>query len=304
MLDIDKIYCGDCLDLIKEVADGSVDCICTDPPYLYLDKDVAAWDESFDEDGLFEEWKRVLKPNGMIILFGRGESFYRWNTKLIQLGFPFKEEVIWFKRRNTSPVTAISRVHETVSILGKRKINMTYVPAPEYFEVNMDRLVSTLEHIEQALGSPKRFEVMRRFLESTASGDGETPNLDTETQDDWMYYKSNWRSFNVTTSGALDKMRKEISFIKMLEQVREQSVIHLNESSFGRVHPTQKPVRLIERLLNLACDKGSLVLDCFIGSGTTGLACQNTGRHFIGFEKDKQFYESALKRINTNVKLF
>lgn len=291
MLDIDKIYCGDCLDLIKQVADGSVDCICTDPPYLYLDTSNknSSWDLQFDEDGLFEEWKRVLKPKGMIILFGRGESFYRWNTKLIQLGFPFKEEIIWYKKRPSTPLTPISRVHETVSILGEGSIRTSYFPSIENYDVDLEALERDIYRIKTTLNNPKHMQELLNYI-----------------QDGIVAKREQHQVFDIT----MPKKEKtysharHVSFYKHAEKVKEMSVIKVTESVMGRVHPTQKPIRLLERLLNLASDKGDVVLDCFMGSGTTGLACQNTGRHFIGFEKDETFCRVSKERVNSNRKLF
>ena len=117
-MEINKIYNEDCLEGMKRIPDKSIDLIVTDPPYLYLNHKL---DKSFDEDELFKEWLRVLKDKGFVVIFGRGESFYRWNTKLISLGFEFKEEIIWDKRKTTSSVLPIGRKHETISILTKKR---------------------------------------------------------------------------------------------------------------------------------------------------------------------------------------
>ena len=65
----------------------------------------------------------------------------------------------------------------------------------------------------------------------------------------------------------------------------------------GRFHPTQKPIKLIEELILKHSNEGDLVLDCFSGSGTTAVACMNTGRTFLGCELDKEYYNKSLKRI-------
>ena len=131
-MELNKIYNEDCLEGIKRIHSGSIDCILTDPPYLYLKNQKL--DRPFDEKALFLEFKRVLKPTGFVVLFGRGTSFYRWNTILADLGFSFKEEIIWDKGHCTSPLMRISRVHETISIHGmhKAKINKCKVP---YLEI-------------------------------------------------------------------------------------------------------------------------------------------------------------------------
>jgi site-specific DNA-methyltransferase (adenine-specific) len=97
------------------------DRILTDPPYGYLQNQ--NFDREFDEALLFETMKRVMPDNGFAALFGRGTSFYRWNNSLAELEFVFKEELIWDKRRTTSPCMALSRVHETMSLFTKKPGN-------------------------------------------------------------------------------------------------------------------------------------------------------------------------------------
>ena len=116
--DIQLFNC-DNSELMEKMEDESVDVILTDPPYLYLKNQKL--ERPFDEQLFFSEWKRVLAKNGFIVMFGRGTSFYRWNTILADFGFTFKEEIIWNKSYNTSPLMALSRIHETVSIFTKEK---------------------------------------------------------------------------------------------------------------------------------------------------------------------------------------
>ncbi|MDK7376173.1 DNA methyltransferase, partial [Weeksella virosa] len=113
------LYNADNKDVMQRLADGSVDVILTDPPYLYLKNQKL--EREFDEQLFFSECKRVLTKNGFIVMFGRGTSFYRWNTILADLGFTFKEEIVWNKSHCTSPLMRLSRVHETISIFTKGK---------------------------------------------------------------------------------------------------------------------------------------------------------------------------------------
>ena len=96
-----QLYNEDNLELMKRLPNESIDVICIDPPYLYLKNQKL--ERPFDEQKFFSECKRLLTKNGFIVMFGRGISFYRWNGILDSLGFVFKEEIIWNKRRITSP---------------------------------------------------------------------------------------------------------------------------------------------------------------------------------------------------------
>lgn len=109
-----QLYNCDCLELMATMKDKSVDIICIDPPYLYLKGQKL--ERPFDEQQFFSEAKRILTKDGFIVMFGRGESFYRWNSILADLKFNFKEEIVWDKSYTSSPVLPLSRVHETVAI--------------------------------------------------------------------------------------------------------------------------------------------------------------------------------------------
>lgn len=103
----------------------SFDHVFTDPPYLYLKHKL---DKQFCESILFDTINRKLSDLGMVALFGRGTSFYRWNVKLADMGFQFKEEIIWNKNIPSGIMQAASRKNETISIHSKRgKINRVRV---------------------------------------------------------------------------------------------------------------------------------------------------------------------------------
>ena len=137
---LNKIYNEDCLEGMKRIPDNSVDCILTDPPYLYLKNQKL--DRPFDELVFFSECKRVLKKDGFIVLFGRGTSFYRWNCILADMGFTFKEEIIWDKIKSSSPLLPIQRVHETISIhcIGNKKIKKSHIKYEEHIIYNKEKV--------------------------------------------------------------------------------------------------------------------------------------------------------------------
>ncbi|MDR3286889.1 MAG: hypothetical protein LBT27_05560, partial [Prevotellaceae bacterium] len=166
MIEINKIYNEDCLDGMQQIDDNSIDCILTDPPYLYLKNQKL--DRPFDEQVLFNEAKRVLKKDGFIVLFGRGTSFYRWNCILADLGFSFKEEIIWNKTQHTSPVLPMSRVHETIAIFtkGKGTINKVKVAYLEMRKNNIDSIATDIKRIKSAINNKLSFSEIIDYLDN------------------------------------------------------------------------------------------------------------------------------------------
>jgi site-specific DNA-methyltransferase (adenine-specific) len=283
MIELNKIYNEDCLEGMKRIPDKSLDAIVTDPPYLYLKHKL---DRPWNEDAVFAEWNRILKDDGFIVMFGRGIPFYRWNTKINNLGFNFKEEIIWDKKRSTSPLLKIARVHESISIFSKSgKLNEVRIPYLEIRENDdISRIVQDIKRIKSAINNAKSLEQIKFYLENKKI------NL----------VKSKAKNHSITISE--NSLKKEgdtaAKTMRMLEDgMQERSIISIKKEIGHFSVPTQKPVRLMERLLKLVSGEGALVLDPFAGSGSTALACQNLNRNFIGFEIDKEYFEIAQNRI-------
>lgn len=277
---LNKIYNEDCLEGMKRIPDGSVDCILTDPPYLYLKNQKL--DRPFDELVFFSECKRVLKKDGFIVLFGRGTSFYRWNCILADMGFTFKEEIVWDKINTTSPLLSLSRKHETISIhsLGIGAILRSKIPYNE-IRINDD---------SKMIGDAKRIVSYIR--------NNDIDTLKKEIDDGLLYNKKRTHKTHVSTQTGFNSSNPAISCIDAIKNgCNERDIISVLRDHYSAIHPTQKPVRLLERLLALVSKEGDSILDPFSGSASTAIACINTKRNYIGFEIDKEYYDLSVNRI-------
>lgn len=282
-MESNKIYHGDCQELIKLIPGNSIDCICTDPPYLYLKNQKL--ERKFDEHALFEEYKRVLKPNGFVVLFGRGTSFYRWNILLEELGYSFKEEIIWNKRRMSSPALNLGRVHETISLHSMSgSVNKVMLNYGEAYAFSLEKITATLQRLGTVLNKGPQFEkIINNLIKKAETGS----------------YAHDFKDEGFKTTYSSIKSRRHVNTYAieaMLEGVREQSIIEENRIHIGQIHPTQKPVRLLERLLALVKPKGvenPVVLDTFAGSCGIAKAAINTGWNYICMEIDEEYYNAG-----------
>ncbi len=161
-----QLYNADNLEIMATLPDESIDVVCIDPPYLYLKNQKL--ERPFDEPKFFAECKRLLTKKGFIVMFGRGTSFYRWNTILDGLGFVFKEEVIWDKSYVSSPLMTMSRIHETISILTKKEgvINKVKIPYLEMKRHDIDSIVTDIKRMKSALKNTKSLNAVLEFLEN------------------------------------------------------------------------------------------------------------------------------------------
>ena len=234
---------GDCLEMMKSIPDGSVDLILTDPPFGTTK---CSWDSVIPFEPMWYELKRIIKPNGAIVLFGSQpftSSLIMSNPKM------FKYEQIWDKNKGTQPQLANvqpMKSHENILVFGKGKIN--YYP-------------------QKTKGDP--------------------------------YTRDNKQNH---TEHSLSKGLKPIKQVNTGFRFPKTVLMYPRDfSAQTRLHPTQKPVALLEYLIKTYTQENETVLDFTMGSGSTGVACVNTNRNFIGVEMAENYFNIAEKRIQETI---
>ena len=233
-----NLMLGDCLERMKEIPDGSVDLILTDPPYA---KTQNVWDSVIPLDKMWNELKRIIKPNGAIVLFGSEPFSSALRISNIK---QYKYDWIWDKKIPSGMCNAKimpMKQSENISVFINGK-NFYY---PQMVQRD----------------NPIKSGGMSGSLSAGAKG---LKKIETKV------YTEKYP----TTHLVFDKIRK------------------------GSLHPTQKPVALMEYLIKTYTQEGETVLDFVMGSGTTGLAAKNLNRKFIGIEKDETYFKIAQDRIN------
>lgn len=236
-----KLMHGDCLELMKEIPDGSVDMVLTDPPYGTT---ACKWDSIIPLDLMWDQLKRVIKPSGAIVMTA-SQPF----TSALVMSNPkiFKYCWAWDKvlpRGHLNAKKQPLRVIEDICVFYSKPC--TYNP-------------------QKTKGHTRKVARTRYNKE----GEGE------------QVYGKEVRNTLYDSSERYPK-----TLIKL-------STANQN----GKTHPTQKPVALMEYLINTYTNEGETVLDFTMGSGTTGVACVNEGRDFIGIELDAGYFEIAQNRI-------
>ena len=240
---------GDCLERMKEIPDGSVDMILTDPPYGTT---ACKWDSIIPLELMWGELKRIIKPNGAIVM----TASQPFTTILIHSNLKmFKYCWYWKKSKpngwqhsKNRPMTAI----EEVCVFSK----------------------SPTGHISQ-LGDRRMM-----YIPQGVSGAG------VKT------VKEVWhgRSMGARPNQIGKQYEAQTGF--------PNNVLEYNNVTGKKaVHPTQKPVALMEYLIKTYTLEGETVLDFTMGSGSTGVACTNTNRKFIGIERDDKYFDISVKRI-------
>jgi len=276
-----KIFKGDCFDILKNLPDNSINAILTDPPYLYLDHKL---DAVYDEETLINQSYRLLKNNSLLGFFGRGESFYKLNYLAGKYKFKFKEEVIWDKLRISSPILRIGRCHENFAVYAKGKASIN--------KVRIDKFKR-----DEILDSERIFDDIKRILDRIKKINTieELNNFKTNNYGE----KIATSKHSITVKGNLGQTDRGANAYRALtEGALMPTVLRVKTDHYNYQHPTQKPLELIKNLLLLISNENDLILDPFGGSGTLAIACLETNRKYICCEKDDEYFEIMKNRIS------
>ena len=267
-----KLYLGDCLEVMKSIPDKSVDAVITDPPYGI---GLAEWDKEQDLEGLFTEWKRIAKD--FVIIFGMMPNIANWHNKAIENKYKFLEHVVWVKR-TTLPSKRLSRMHESIYIYAVNGKSRFYQTKGRYEDVRLPGiLVDTL-----TVESYQRY--MSSLRQQIRTGEVAYVKKKTKRSKEYERYK--------TLQG--QRSPEIINYTNVWSFLTPQRK-HTFKAEYN--HPTEKPVEIMKRLCEMTTLEGDTILDPFMGSGTTGVACVQTGRNFIGIEIDPKYFAIAEKRI-------
>ena len=244
-----RLLHGDCLDLMGDIPDGSVDMVMADPPYGTT---ACKWDSIIPFEPMWEQLNRVIKPNGAIVLFGSepfSSALRMSNIKMYQCDW------VWYKSKPSGIAFKFQpmRNHENIIVFGSIKT---------FNAIKEEREGFTKSSID-------RFSSGKNF--------------------------GSYRNHGNSTNGLPKNELKAISTLRKPTTIKRFASI---PNRLGTLHPTQKPVALMEYLIKTYTNEGETVLDFCMGSGTTGVACLNLNRRFIGIEKDPDYFKIASERID------
>ena len=235
---------GDCLEKMKDISDASIDMVLCDPPYGTT---ACKWDTIIPLEPMWKELRRIIKPNGAILLFGNqpftsilgasnaSELQYSWH---------------WDKEHATGHLNAKKRPMKRFE-----DILVFYKKQPTY-------------NAQGLIYSPKN--MVNSDSHVARGGDNKTSTVSGGLKKEYQQEYTNW----------------------------PRDILTFKSENGNKMHPTQKPVPLLEYLIKTYTNEGETVLDFTMGSGSTGVACKNLKRNFIGIEKEENYFNIAKKRID------
>lgn len=290
---------------MKEIESGSVDMILTDPPYGTIEgmadgdvnhgmKGKTEWDKAIDHAAMLEQCNRILRTNGALALFAQ-DPYTAQLTTDSHGNLPFSYRVTWLKDHFANSLIAKKapvNYTEDICFFFKKYDTLAQHPLRAYAKDIMFFLGMSLKEINADLGHRRAEHFF--YIDSTQFG------LCTEATYNELIEKYNIDRLNSFISYSdMEAINRRFSRrFNLPEGKKYKSNVLEYKKDYTGLHPTQKPVALMEDLIRTYTDEGETVLDFTMGSGTTGVACKNLNRNFIGIELDEAYFKIARDRIS------
>ena len=232
---------GDCLEEMKNLAEGSISLVLSDLPYGTTARN--EWDRKIPLEPLWKEWLRFLKPNGVVALWSQ---------------MPFSAELVMSNPKLFRYEWIIEKTNAT-GFLNAKKMPL------------------------------KAHENILIFYRSLPTYNPQITHNHPRQRTKRETFSNNYGIQRPTDYDSTDRYPRDVLKFKW-DRKRIEG---------GRLHPTQKPVEACEYIIKTYTNSGETVLDCCMGSGTTGIAALNTGRDFVGIELSQEYFNIAKQRIES-----
>ena len=299
-----RLIQDDCITAMNQLIEEGikVDLILTDPPYGTVkgieldgwDNQTTSWDSIIPTKEMFDCCEKLLRMNGVCILFSQ-EPYTSYLRQFKPTNLPFIYPLYWLKDHFANPLVSkkapVSYV-EDLTVYRKKYDTDNKHPLRKYAQTLLSEMNMTYKGIEKVLGHRRAEHFFYR------TGSSQFALCTEETYNELI---------NVFKIDELPcfKPYKELKEINSkfnskfnLYGDKYKSNVLEYPKSYNHYHPTEKPVELLEDMIGTYTEQGDVVLDFTMGSGSTGVACKNLNRDFIGIEINKEYFDIADKRIN------
>ena len=316
-----KLYKGDCLIESDKIESGSVDLILTDLPYGNMknapstwDKSKTEWDTTIHPKKVYEIANRILRKNGKMILFSQEP----YTTKLISeaiANVPFGYRATWEKDNFANALCCNKNMvsfTEDILIFSKPSPKLDFNksnPLRDLMIKYVDKY--SKDYLIKLFKNEGRYssEQSARVHASYKFGFNGGFRIDLMTESlynyltDFIEFEESYIELKKVYDLHHEKVKEELnskypSIFNLWEGNKYKSNILKYKKDYTGHHPTQKPILLLEDLIKTFSNENDLVVDLTMGSGSTGVACKNTKRNFIGIEMNDEYFKIAEQRIN------
>ena len=285
-----KLYHGDCLEIMKQIPDGSVDMVLADPPYFKVI--MQTWDYQWRTVDEYLAWSEKwigqatykMRYGATFCCFGYAETLARLLPICENCGIKFRQQII------------VDKGIQSVAGRATRNYKMFPTCTESIFVFVKDAIPYVRNILKEAqVKKGISAKEINETLCMKANGGGMWSIWTGNNVCEQLPTEEHWKRLVELLNIHLGYHAFAPTFNPQMGFSDVWSDISFREGK--RMHPTQKPYLLIERLVSAYTNRGDSVLDPFMGSGTTGVACVNKGRYFIGIEKEEKYFNIAKERI-------
>lgn len=286
----DQILHGNCLEILPQIPDKSIDLVILDPPYWKVISE--KWDYNWRTQEDYANWcqkwlreiARVIKISGSLYLFGYLRNLIPLHNHLLNLGLLFRQQII---------------IDKGIRAIGGRATK-GYKMFPNVTESLLFFVGDSKPFIKQLL--KKR----QKELKLTAQEINRQLGVKENGGGMWSLYTGQNILAQIPTKEMWEKLQEILQFQYPYEDIAPVFNIEMGITDVWgdidfyeekRYHPTQKPVKLMERIIKASSNEEMVVLDPFLGCGSTAIACQKLGRYFIGIEQEENYVKIAQQRL-------
>ena len=274
-----SIITGESEAILKTFEDNSIDACITDPPY---GMDMAQWDHTVPPVSLWQEVYRVLKPGAFCLSFCSPQLYHRMAVSVEDAGFTIQDQIMWMVTTKMAKTNRLKPAHEPIAVAQK--------PYEKSLKYNQEKYGVGMINIDQARvpwdKEPPKGWVKGGVRRRTFGQEGKTTGTQAE------FGKTDANPAGRYPSNIIGEVEAEHQkYFYAPRATRKEKGAHND-------HPTVKPLSLMEYLVKIYSHENAVVLDPFSGSGTTGLACKNTNRGYIGIDLFEEYNQIARERLN------
>src|SRR3990167_8786182 len=332
-LDLNKVYCMDCFEMLNKIPNNSVDLVLIDPPYFQVmvtdwKGEKHDWDSQWKSIEDYTKWinklgkeiKRILKLNGSFYIFADDKICAYVQVELDKL-FNLENSITWVKPNNLtikgwSIYRSYANITEKILFYSNESRNTnleneTYAENVKVFTPIVEYLIDKKKQIKEYFN----FKTDREFNEyvNKITNTRSVVSRQYFTYSQWVFptkeiYEKLQTINNEVFKKEYEVFKKEYEDKRIIFNPSDNFTdvwtfnIMGGKESFGK-HPTQKPISIIKRIIKTSSNEGDIVLDCFMGSGTTARASKELKRNFIGCDNRQEYVDLTNKRLQQEVLL-
>ena len=295
-----KIFNKDCLELLKELPDKSIDAIITDPPYMGVVKE--DWDNQWEDIDAYLSWcnewvtesSRVLKRSGSFYIFGWSYQLSKLISSFEKNGYTFKQDIVVWKGIQS----AAGRMSDKLKMFPTTTEHLHF-----YYMDSKDYIRELLNEKRNAIGM--KTNEINEYLGKATNGGGTWSGIAGVKQAKLTEpTKQDWEKLDKLFGGLppYEDIVYKFNLPHGITDVFDDINFYDKEYRKDKFHPTQKPLKLIERIIECATNEGDTILDLFGGSCSLAIGCINTNRNYIISELNSDYYDKAINWISNHSK--